>query len=151
MNDDVDTRILSCHDGSLVRHGKMCAVARQDVCCGKARPLLWQDTREPQMAAAAFGGRPPLWVPCSLPPQRSCLATTRHLALPQRTSRLATRETRILTRAPPAPGPKCAVRDPVSSHVRPPPPAPKMCGQRPRILTRALPPHPPKISNQRFL
>ena len=42
---------------SLLWQDKMCVVARQDLCCGKTRSLLWQDIRE-----AAFG-RPPLWIP----------------------------------------------------------------------------------------
>ena len=41
------------HNRSLVWGDDKCAVATQDVCCGKARPLWWQDTREPQR-----GGRP---------------------------------------------------------------------------------------------
>ena len=79
-----DTTDLSCGEtrGAL-RQCKMPG-------CGKIRPLWWQGTRE-----AAFD-RPPLWFPCSLPPQRSRLATTRHLALPQRTSRLATRASCML-------------------------------------------------------
>ena len=78
----------SCHDGSLVRHGKMCAVAKQDVCGGKARPLLWQDTREPQRAAAAEGGRPPLWRRPKAASFVSC--HNRGLVLSQQTSCLAT-------------------------------------------------------------
>ena len=86
--------ILSCRDGYLVRQEKMCAVARQDVCCDKTRPLLWQDTREAAFGRPHKGGGrlrrpPPFVVPL-------CLATTeilpchnRHLVLPQRTSCLA--------------------------------------------------------------
>ena len=56
----------------LVWPHERCAVATQDVCCGKTRPPWWQETREPQRGAAAEGGR----LPCLLPPQTSCLATT---------------------------------------------------------------------------
>ena len=86
------THILSCHDGSLVWQDEMCAVARQDDCCGKTKPLLWQDTREPQRGAAE--GR----LPCVLPQQRSRLVTTdilshhsAHLFLPHQIS-VAARE-----------------------------------------------------------
>ena len=46
----------------LVWPHERCAVATQDACCGKTRPLWWQETRE-----AAFG-RPCLWFPCLSPP-----------------------------------------------------------------------------------
>ena len=83
-------------------------VGRRDVRCGSARCLVVarqdlyggkEQGRRPSAASTKRGrppsaAVPPLWFPCSLPPQRSCLATTRHLALPQRTSRLATREIR---------------------------------------------------------
>ena len=92
---------LSCPD-------QMCVVARQDLCCGKTRSLLWLDKtsvvarhkggglRPPPQRGAAFG-RPPLWIPYVLPQQRSCLATaeilschSRDLVLPQHTSGPAT-------------------------------------------------------------
>ena len=131
LNDDGDTQIVSCRDGYLVRQEKMCAVARQDVCCDKTRPLLWQDTREPQRAAAAEGGRPPLW----RRPKAASLVPCHHrgLVLPQpdilrcRSAHLVSPHERPVSShvRPPPPRPKCAVRDPVSSHVRPPRPRPK--------------------------
>ena len=88
LNDDGDTQIVSCRDGYLVRQEKMCAVARQDVCCDKARSLLWQGTREPQRGAAAEGGRPPLWRRPKAASLVSC--HNRGLVLPQQTSCVAT-------------------------------------------------------------
>ena len=59
-----DTTDLSCGDtrGALWQH-KMSVVARQDLRGGK------RQGRRPSAA-------PPLWYPCVLPPQRSCLAAT---------------------------------------------------------------------------
>ena len=76
--------------------------ARQDICCGEARSLLWQDIKESTKGGGAKR-RPPLWRrpkaaslmswhkrDLVLPQQRSCLATThilschnRDLVLPQ--------------------------------------------------------------------
>ena len=81
----------------------MCVVARQDLCCGKTRSLLWQDIKESTKGGGAKR-RPPLWrrpkaasfMSCHkrdlvLPQQRSCLATThilschnRHLVSPKK-------------------------------------------------------------------
>ena len=128
-------------------------VGRRDVRCGSARCLVVarqdlyggkEQGRRPSAASTKRGrppsaAAPPLWFPCSLPPQRSRLATTRHLALPQRTSRLAKRQTRILTRAPRAPRPKCAAREARVLKRAPPAPRPKCAVRETRILTRASP------------
>ena len=62
-------------------------MATQDVCCGKTRPLWWQETRE-----AAFGR--PLVVPLFLATTEVLSCHNEHPVLPQRTSRLATQEIR---------------------------------------------------------
>ena len=83
---------------SLLWQDKMCVVARQDLCCGKTRSLLWQDIRESTKGGGAAGAAPLCGGGRRPPPL--CLATTeilschnRDLALPQRTSCLATTET----------------------------------------------------------
>ena len=96
------------HDGSLVWRDERCAVAKQDVRCGKTRPLWWQGTREAAFGRLHKGGRPPsaaappLWFPCVLPQQRSCLATTdilpchsAHLAVPHQRSIVARQDARV--------------------------------------------------------
>ena len=86
----------------------MCVVARQDLCCGKTRSLLWLDktsvVARHKGSTKGGGRRPPPFVeaaegrlPYVLPQQRSCLATaeilschSRDLVLPQHTSGPAT-------------------------------------------------------------
>ena len=87
-----DTTDLSCGEtrGAL-RQRKMPG-------CGKTRPLWWQGTREAAFGrlhtegAAAFGGRPPFVAPLFLASTEVLPCRNRHLVLPQRTSRLPTRE-----------------------------------------------------------
>ena len=82
----------------------MCAVAREDECCGKTKPLLSQDTREAAVRPPlqSWAAAPPLWrrprgrLPCVLPQQWFCLATTvilschsAHLVLPHQRSVVA--------------------------------------------------------------
>ena len=124
-----DTGSLTAHfgpgaGGARVRI-RVSRVARRDVRCGNARCLVV--ARQDLCGGKKQGRRPSAASTKGGHPLCGSLVSChkRHLVLPQRTSRLATRETRILTRAPRAPRPKCAVRDPVSSHVRPPRPRPK--------------------------
>ena len=84
----LEAYILSCRDGYLVRQEKMCAVARQDVCRDKTRPLLWQDTREAAFGRLHKGGRTPL---AAAPLYGSLVSChNRGLVLSQQTSCLAT-------------------------------------------------------------
>ena len=85
-----DTGLLCGEARCTLWQHKMSVAARQDLCGGMKQG-------NHKGGAAAEGGRPPFVeaaegrLPCSLPPHRSCLATT---TLPQRTSRLATQEIR---------------------------------------------------------